>query len=75
MERNDDINPFWIEDRELKKGPVAFMSSAENLFWKDLLEKYLFPIDEDKNEKVIERFNIIKFCIVYSTVLTILCKS
>ncbi|XP_075212205.1 hyaluronan synthase-like protein kkv [Lycorma delicatula] len=51
MERNDEINPFWIEDRDLKKGPVAFLSVAENLFWKELLEKYLFPIDEDKNEK------------------------
>lgn len=52
MERNDEINPFWIEDRDLKKGPVAFLSTAENQFWKELLEKYLFPIDEDKAEKV-----------------------
>lgn len=49
--RNDDINPYWIEDRELKKGPVAFLSANEVQFWKDLLDKYLYPIDEDKNEK------------------------
>nr|AFM38193.1 chitin synthase [Anasa tristis] len=49
--RNDDINPFWIEDKELKKGPVAFLSANEVQFWKDLLDKYLYPIDEDKNEK------------------------
>lgn len=52
MERADDINPFWIEDRELRKGPVAFLTPAENSFWKDLLDKYLYPIDEDKNERV-----------------------
>ncbi|KAL1124219.1 hypothetical protein AAG570_001989 [Ranatra chinensis] len=51
VERHDEINPFWIEDKELKKGPVAFLSVAENQFWKDLLDKYLFPIDEDKNER------------------------
>lgn len=54
VERNDDINPYWIEDKEIKKGPVAFLSVGENQFWKDLLEKYLYPIDEDKAEKVIQ---------------------
>ncbi len=53
IERNDDINPFWIEDKDLKKGPVAFLSPNENQFWKDLIEKYLYPIDDDKIEKVI----------------------
>ena len=52
-ERNDDINPFWIEDKELKKGPVAFLSPNENQFWRELIEKYLYPLDEDKTEKVI----------------------
>lgn len=51
IERNDDINPYWIEDKDLKKGPVAFLSPNENQFWKELIEKYLFPIDEDKAEK------------------------
>ncbi|XP_050429583.1 chitin synthase chs-2 [Adelges cooleyi] len=51
VERNDDINPFWIEDKALKKGAVAFLSVSEQLFWKDLIDKYLYPIDEDKNEK------------------------
>lgn len=52
IERHDEINPFWIEDKDLKKGPVAFISTSENQFWKELLDKYLFPIDEDKAEKV-----------------------
>lgn len=45
-------NPFWIEDPELKKGEVDFLSSAETQFWKDLIDKYLFPIDQDKDEQV-----------------------
>lgn len=51
--RDDLINPYWIEDPELRKGEVEFLSSNEIQFWKDLLDKYLYPIDEDKNEKVI----------------------
>lgn len=51
IERNDDINPFWIEDKSLRKGPVAFLSTAEQQFWRDLIDKYLYPIDEDKDEK------------------------
>lgn len=50
--RDDLVNPYWIEDPDVRKGEVEFLSSNETQFWKDLLEKYLFPIDEDKNEKV-----------------------
>ncbi|CAA9997013.1 unnamed protein product [Nesidiocoris tenuis] len=53
VERNDDINPYWIEDKEIRKGPVAFLSANELQFWRDLLEKYLYPIDDDKNERVL----------------------
>lgn len=45
-------NPYWIEDSELKKGEVDFLSSAEIQFWKDLIDKYLYPIDQDKAEQV-----------------------
>ncbi|XP_028030344.1 chitin synthase chs-2 isoform X3 [Bombyx mandarina] len=51
-ERRDDlINPYWIEDPGLKKGEVDFLSPPEVQFWKDLIDKYLYPIDEDKDEK------------------------
>nr|XP_018916999.1 PREDICTED: uncharacterized protein LOC109044007 isoform X3 [Bemisia tabaci] len=53
VERNDDINPFWIEDKALKKGPVSFLSMSETTFWKELIEKYLAPIDDDKVEKIL----------------------
>merc|ERR1712142_5103 len=47
-ERDDLINPFWIEDRDLGRGEVDYLSGPEIQFWKDLIEKYLFPIDADK---------------------------
>ncbi|XP_018363704.1 PREDICTED: uncharacterized protein LOC108761593 isoform X1 [Trachymyrmex cornetzi] len=43
--------PYWLTDDGLKKGEVDVLSMQEEQFWKDLLEKYLYPIDEDKTEK------------------------
>lgn len=51
-ERDFLTNPYWIEDHELRKGEVDFLSSAEIVFWKDLIDKYLYPIDQDKAEQV-----------------------
>lgn len=53
--RDDLVNPYWIEDPDLRKGEVEFLGSNEIQFWKDLLDKYLYPIDEDKDEKVLIR--------------------
>ncbi|XP_050552797.1 chitin synthase chs-2-like isoform X2 [Spodoptera frugiperda] len=49
-ERDDLINPYWIEDVELQKGEVDFLTTAETNFWKDVIDEYLLPIDEDKRE-------------------------
>lgn len=51
-ERDDLINPFWIEDPNLQKGEVDFLTTAETEFWKDLIDTYLRPIDENKEELV-----------------------
>ncbi|XP_047986974.1 chitin synthase chs-2-like [Leguminivora glycinivorella] len=50
-ERDDLINPYWVEDPDVKKGEVDFLSTAENQFWKDLIDTYLRPIDENKEEQ------------------------
>ncbi|OWR41051.1 chitin synthase [Danaus plexippus plexippus] len=50
-ERDDLINPYWIEDPTLQKGEVDFLTTAETEFWKDLIDVYLRPIDENKEEK------------------------
>jgi len=43
-QRDDLINPYWIEDRDLKNGPIDFLPGVEIQFWKDLIEKYLEPL-------------------------------
>ena len=48
--------PYWLTDEGLKKGEMDVLSMQEEQFWKDLLEKYLYPIDEDKAEKVTRRY-------------------
>ena len=54
-ERDDLINPFWIEDRDLGRGEVDYLSGPEIQFWKDLIDKYLYPIDADKTKQVTKR--------------------
>ncbi|KAL9891261.1 hyaluronan synthase-like protein kkv isoform 2-T2 [Glossina fuscipes fuscipes] len=51
QERDFLTNPYWIEDPELRKGEVDFLSSSEIQFWKDLIDKYLYPIDNDPVEQ------------------------
>nr|AAX20091.1 chitin synthase 2 [Manduca sexta]AAX20092.1 chitin synthase 2 [Manduca sexta] len=50
-ERDDLINPYWVEDPNLQKGEVDFLTTAEIEFWKDLIDVYLRPIDENKEEQ------------------------
>ena len=54
-ERDELINPYWIEDKDLKRGEVDYLSGPEIQFWKDLLDKYLYPIDENKEQQVNEQ--------------------
>ncbi len=50
-ERDDLINPFWIEERTLGRGEVDYLSGVEIQFWSDLIDKYLHPIDADKQRE------------------------
>jgi len=49
--RDDLRNPFWIEDKELKDGEVVFLAEQETRFWKELIEKYLYPLDSNKDHQ------------------------
>merc|ERR1719186_920940 len=51
IERDDDTNPYWIEDEDLKKGPVDYLPGTEINFWRDLIDKYLKPLEMSKKEK------------------------
>ena len=52
ISRDTIVNPFWIEDKELGRGAVDYLSGAEVSFWKDLIEKYLHPLDANKSQQV-----------------------
>ncbi|XP_042909493.1 chitin synthase chs-2 [Parasteatoda tepidariorum] len=51
QERDDLINPYWIEDKELKRGEVEYLAASEIQFWKDLIDKYLYPIEQNKEHQ------------------------
>ncbi|KAF8790062.1 Chitin synthase chs-2 like protein [Argiope bruennichi] len=51
QERDDLINPYWIEDKELKRGEVEYLPAAEIQFWRDLIDKYLYPIEQNKEHQ------------------------
>ena len=50
-ERDDEKNPYWIDDDALKNGPVDFLKGSEINFWKDLIKKYLEPLQMTAKEK------------------------
>lgn len=46
------INPYWIQDEHLKNGKIDFLSYAEEEFWRQLIKKYLHPIEIDVERQV-----------------------
>lgn len=53
QERDDLINPYWIEDeKSVRKGEIEYLPPKEVQFWKDLISKYLFPLNKDANAQV-----------------------
>ena len=51
IERDDTVNPYWIEDRDLLNGKRDFLSGHEDKFWKDLIFKYLAPLDKNEEKE------------------------
>ncbi|XP_047739700.1 chitin synthase chs-2 isoform X2 [Hyalella azteca] len=63
-ERNDLINPYWMEDKNVfgklghkdasgghTDGQVEFLTKQEVTFWQDLIERYLKPLDKNKDSE------------------------
>lgn len=46
------ISPYWLQDERMRKGEVDFLSNPEEEFWKDLIAKYLRPIETDEESQV-----------------------
>lgn len=41
----------WISDHELMDGAVETIREEETVFWKELIQTYLYPIEGDKKEQ------------------------
>ena len=52
ISRDTIVNPFWLEDKQLGRGAVDYLSGAEVQFWKDLIKQYLHPLDANKAQQV-----------------------
>ena len=48
VQRDDLVNPYWLTEKELKRGPVRYLDGGESQFWQKLIEKYLYPLSTDK---------------------------
>jgi len=48
--RDDDTNPYWIDDEDLRNGPVDYLSGTEINFWREMIDKYLQPLNVSKVE-------------------------
>jgi len=50
--RNFLVNPEWIDDPDLQNGEVDFLPGVELTFWRDMIDKYLLPLDKDEKKEV-----------------------
>ena len=46
-----NADEYWLTDPVLKKSPTWRMSAREENFWKELIEKYLYPLIDNPEEK------------------------
>lgn len=44
------VSPPWVQDPDIQRGKVEFLSHEEEIFWNRLIKKYLYPLDEDKKQ-------------------------
>nr|AUS84047.1 chitin synthase-1 [Tetranychus cinnabarinus] len=49
--RFDEDHPYWIEDEDLSDGEIKQLAENEIAFWKELISKYLYPIDQNKDHQ------------------------
>ncbi|XP_076658040.1 chitin synthase chs-2 [Halictus rubicundus] len=45
------ISPHWLQNKHMEHGNVDFLSISEEKFWKQLIAKYLYPIENDVEEQ------------------------
>ena len=50
-EIEDPKNPFWLQEDVISKGKLRLIDNKEGDFWKQMLKRYLHPIDSDKRKE------------------------
>ncbi|XP_013390586.1 uncharacterized protein LOC106158988 isoform X2 [Lingula anatina] len=48
VQRDDMFNPYWAENKDLGNNKIVHLKQNEVVFWKDLIKKYLYPLESDK---------------------------
>ena len=46
--RDDLINPYWVNEALLSESVVEPINKSEVKFWRELIDRYLLPLDTDK---------------------------
>lgn len=49
------VENTWLDDESLQRGEVEFLHSDETKFWNGILDKYLHPIDDEKDKVKLPR--------------------
>ncbi|OWF44368.1 Chitin synthase 3 [Mizuhopecten yessoensis] len=48
---HEDDTPYWIHDPDIGHGKIRYLNKEEKSFWKDLVAKYLFPLESNEAQK------------------------
>ena len=47
-QRDEMLNPYWIEDPDLQDGKIERLPKSEISFFEQLIESYLKPLEKNK---------------------------
>lgn len=42
-----EYSPYWLKDPELGAGKVRYLGTEEARFWREVIARYLFPLEND----------------------------
>lgn len=60
MPHEDENSPVWIQDSELGGGRIRYIGKEEKTFWKDIIEKYLKPLENNEAQQKKTQENLIE---------------
>ncbi|XP_053386095.1 chitin synthase chs-2-like isoform X2 [Mercenaria mercenaria] len=51
VSHEDENTPKWLDDEDLGKGRTRYIGNDEKAFWKDLIKKYLLPLEKNEAQQ------------------------